>query len=452
MKIKSKNLINIFITILIVTLMLCGFVLTAKNNKNFKVTNQTLFAATEYDSQTEIVEDGQVISESLWNALKVFYNNNKTDEMPRIKTNEEGLQYLTINQFKDFPIDILDLSGEEINKITNLSIFDLSSFTEINLSNNKITNINNELSNLENLQIINLSNNELQSFSYDSLHQRSYGQNLQKLDLSHNQIVECNLRGINQGEIDVRDNKITKDRLNLPNNLDVKVLLSHNLIESPNLSNDNIKFGFQGAKNTGSYEKHSSIGYYGLDGVEKVEVYFLSVDENDETQFVETKIVELYQSQTYTFELGYYKIKFNNANYDDINIYIAPKAPEIKMFKNGEEIEFNHQITSAVELKFYGDENATFVYSVNSNNFVEGNSVKLTTPGVKIIVVYQIIDGYQSFASKVYIEYIKNSTNGIVFVIAGIAIFAVFFYLAIKYMPQLSKLKFGKNKDKNNLD
>ena len=83
---------------------------TIKKEQNKNNFDETLFAVTtEYDKQTEIFANGQIISESLWTALKVFYNNNKTDEMPSIKTNGEGVQYLTIDLFENFPLSKLPL-------------------------------------------------------------------------------------------------------------------------------------------------------------------------------------------------------------------------------------------------------------------------------------------------------------------------------------------------------
>ena len=424
-----------------------------QNNTNIKEQHNVYAVVTEYDKQTEILNNGEIISENLWLALKSFYNNNKTSDMPALKTNEEGLTYLTIDIFENFPLTTLDLSGKEIDSIENLSIFDLSVFTEINLSNNEITSVNNELTNLSNVTILNLSKNQIRTFKYDYLHQQCYSQNLQTLNLSHNNIVDCDLSAVAQAQIDVSDNLMTKESVVLPTNTDVQVNLTHNLIINPDLTNNNLKYGFQGVKNKKQHVVNTTIAYYGLDGVESVKVYSLKANEEDETQIDETEVREILLNETYSFSLGYYRIKFNNENYEYITIYIAPAAPTIKMFRNNEEIELTHDIYSDVELRFYGDENATFICRFNnSDQIIEGNKIDIKTAGVMKIDVYQIVDGYLSFETSFYLEYHKNTTKGFIFWIGAIGIFGALFYVAILFIPQLSKIRLGRNNDKNDLD
>lgn len=443
-----KRLTIYFLSLFVVVGIFCGVKLNKKSN---------VFAAeTVYDNETQILEDGRIISQNLWNALKLFYNNNKTDQMPSIKVNSDGIMYLTIEQFKDFPVKKLDLNGNNFqnNKITtikNLSIFNLSAFEEIDLSNNAITSLNDELQGLSGLKKINISSNELTEFSFDMLANECYTQNLIELDISGNKIVNCNLQNIQNAQIDASNNRITKEALTLPTNADLKLFLTDNFISMPNTENLNISYGLQGVKNHESFVEGTAIEYYGIDGINEVKVYLLGVNENDSDIITETEVKTLSIGEQYTFPLGNYRIKFGDAK-DNIDCYIAPKSPTIKMFQNNQEIELNHVITKPVVLKFFGSENAEFVVRINSGETKKVSEIEINTPGINNVVVYQIVDGYLSFATTLYIEYTPPQNNSWIFVFGGAVIFVIAFYFAIKFLPQLTKLNIGKKGNKSDLD
>lgn len=452
--IKFSRLLVIFFVAILVAGCFVGFGNLSQNNKQ----NVVLAAQTQYDNTTPIYEQSGIISSELWVALKNFYNNNKTDEMPAIKTGENG-QYLTINQFSNFAENsILDLSNKNITDIKNLSIFDLSKFSKIDLSQNKIQYLQGALKNCDNLVEIDLSNNELYSFEYTELSQNCYSQKLQKLDISQNNIITCNLIGIANADIVANNNYIIKDKLTLPSNANLKVDVSFNLVVNPDLTNTNIDYGFQGAKKDSMYVKNSTVGFYGIDGISKVEIYKTTISNNQEIQ---TKIAELEQNQTHSFDVGYYTIKFVGGSIENIDIYIAPQAPTIKMFRNGEEIELTHKISYDVEIRIYGEDGAVFAVG-NRQNIIEGNSIKVVSSGEYNIEVYQIVDGsadgyangYVSFATKFSLEYTKNNFMGYIFMLGAICIFGVVFYLIIKFLPNIASFKLGERtkKDDNNLN
>lgn len=420
---------------------------------DFSTKKENLFAAeTTIDNETKIYEIGGIISQSLWNALKVFYNNNKTNEMSSIKVDTEGNMYLTVSQFKDFPISKLDLSSKEISSITNLSIFDLSAFDEIDLSNNNISSIGAEFKQLTQLKKLNLKGNQLSEFSFEALAIECYSQNLTELNISKNKIVNCNLKDISYADIDATFNRITKQSLTLPTNTNLKVNLSDNFILSPNTENTNVTYGLQGVKNSESFVVGTTIEYYGIDGISEAKIYLIESDKNDASVIIETEVKTLSVGDTHTFSLGYFTIKFSETR-ENINIYIAPKAPTLKMFKDNQEIELNHMITSPVTLKFFGDDNATFVYQINSGEVKQSGEVEIKTVGINNVVVYQVVDGYLSFATTFYIEYNPPQTNSWIFVLGGAVIFVLAFYFAIKYIPKISMFNIGKKgNNKTDLD
>ena len=380
--------------------------------------------------------------------------------MPAInKTNDENREeYLTINQFKDFPEHKLDLSGQEIDSIKNLGIFDLSSFDEIDLSNNKIDNIGTELVKLSNLKILNLSHNNMYSFRYNQLHETCYKTNLENLDISHNKISVCDLSLFENADIDASHNNIKKDSLSLPSLLTVKVKLSHNYISKPDRTNENLDFGLQGVKNDTKYVRGQTVEYYGIDEITNIKIY--SRQQTGENTVQETLVKTLAKNdEPYTFGLGYYRLEFDvvtkTAETQDIIVYIVPHKPTIKMFRDGKELtEIEYTFNTPTVIKFYGEENAKFAYKLNTGELVENvTEVEIKNTGINVLYVYQIVDGYASDAETIFLEYKQKTTKGWIFVIVGSAIFVVAFYFVIKYYPVLVTKHIGKNSaNKKNLD
>lgn len=452
-KINKINKILIYIIIFVSLVMTIGF------NLLFTKSPSSILYAQAVTNTTEIYNDGTILSSNLWKAIKKFYNDNKNEETSnRIYTNADtGFEYFYTDIFENFNTSHLDLSNKDIVSINNLGVLNLTSFTTIDLSNNKIKTTNQEFSKIENLEELNLSNNEISSFSYTCLNESSYGQNLQKLYLQQNKIVSCDLSKIAQGEIDATLNNITKDSLKLPENLSVKVNLSHNLIDEP-VETDNIKYGFQGVKSNGTYVLGKKIYFYSFNEITEISIYSLKI-END--ILVENEMLTaILSGESYQFNLGYYRIKFVDNDAEElmlkqIDVYICPSTPTIKMFVNDEELEnVTYSFLAPVTIKFYGEENAKFVYILNNMAPVEANEVEIKTPGVNILTIYQIVDGYQSAGYQLFLTYKQPANARWLFVVGGTLIFAILFYLAIKYMPKLAKLRLGEKKHSNrdNLD
>ncbi len=455
-KINKKNIVTIFVVLFALIILMCGVLTIHKSNANSKVFAEE----TNIDVTTEISNNGTILSSKLWQALARFYRENCDSTTSGRIHGTTGNEFFYTDLFKDFNVDILDLSSKEIDSIQNLSCMDLSSFVKIDLSNNSIEYIENELNQLDNLQELDLSKNLLNNFSYNQLSQTCYSQNLVKLNLSQNEIENCDLSKISQGEIDVKLNNIENAGLLLPENEDVVVNLTHNLLDSPNTSNANISYGFQGVKDNATYVVGKSIYFYGLAEIDEIKIFRLTpvkAEGSEETTFTETEIDTLVANESYTFAYGYFRLKFNeiestNPLLKQMTFYICPVAPTIKMYINGQELEkITHKTTVPLTIKVFGEDNSVFVVN---NSKIEGNEITINKNGVYTLTFYQIIDNqYKSAGYSLYLEYQAPLAINWLFAIGGTALFVVLFYLAVKFSPKLVNINIGKSKkDKTNLD
>ena len=396
------------------------------------------------DENTEITENSGIISADLFNALTHFY-----------KMHKEATNVLKIDSFKDFPVSTMDLTGGDvengkvhnpiISDITNLDIFDLTSFDTIILKNNKISTITTEFDEIPNLVKLDISNNQLSSFSYSALSETCYTTNLQVLNLSQNKITSCNLQNIAVGEIDLRDNQITSNNLTLPTSTNVKVNLSHNLLQGDLTQTENIVYGFQGVKDKQKYNINQQIFFGGLDGIENVKIY--SVAESGNTLFK-----TLNAGEKTTLPLGNYLVKFaEESSEEGIEFSIIPLAPTIKLFVDNQEIEsttrlLNHNTT----IKFYGDENSTIFWRKNGDaNWTQSDTAEISSDGITIIYVKQVVDGFESEVQTYSFTVNKSAISAWIFLIVGIAGLVAFFFIAValsrKYLGTSGTNKTGRN-------
>ena len=394
------------------------------------------------DENTEITENGGIISSDLFNALTHFYNANKTSGEP--------ISVLKIDTFKNFPISTLDLTGGKIKirDLRNFDIFDLTSFDTIILKNNNIETVTTEFNGIPNLVKLDISNNQLSSFSYSALSETCYTTNLQVLNLSQNKITSCNLQNIAVGEIDLRDNQITSDDLTLPTNANVKVNLSHNLLQGDLTQTENIVYGFQGAKNDHKYNKNQQIFFGGLEGIESVKIYSVAESGN-------TLLKTLNAGEKTTLPLGNYEVIFTEEDASDfwkqkISFSIIPLAPTAKMFVDGQEIDLTTRLSHNATLKFYGDENSTIYWRMNRDeDWTQSDAVDITSDGITIVYVKQVIDGFESEVQTYYFKVNKSAMSAWIFLIVGIAGFVAFFFVAIvlsrKYLGTSGANKTGRN-------
>lgn len=403
------------------------------------------------DENTEITESSGIISSDLHRALTYFYNANKTSGEP--------ISVLKIDTFKNFPISTLDLTGGKIDEHTihpvisdlrNLDIFDFTSFDTIILKNNKIKTVTTEFDEIPNLVKLDISNNQLSSFSYSALSETCYTTNLQVLNLSQNKITSCNLQNIAVGEIDLRDNQITSNNLTLPTSTNVKVNLSHNLLQDDITQTENIVYGFQGVKNEQKYNINQQIFFGGLDGIDSVKIYSVA-------EAGSTLLKTLNAGEKTTLPLGNYLVKFSEESAtedfwkEEIKFSIIPLAPTIKLFVDNQEIESTTRLLNRnTTIKFYGDENSTIFWRKNGDaNWTQSDTAEIDTDGITILYVKQVVDGFESEVQTYSFTVNKSAISAWIFLIIGIAGLVAFFFIAValsrKYLGTSGANKTGKN-------
>lgn len=415
---KTKIFNKIICFAVAVCLTICCFLINSFSGNTVNAATDDVLA------NTEIKNDGSIISTDLWNALYRFY----------ISENSDPNNFVTSfypNSFKNFSTKTLNLSNQNLKEIYNLSIFDLSNFETINLSGNSIVSLNGELKDMQNLKVINLSNNKLTQFKYDELHSLVCANNLQILDISRNELASCDLSNIAVGQINLQDNKLINKNLILPTNTSPVIKLSHNLLQE-NIDYNNAELGFQGVKNNLKFNKEQKIIFHGLGEISSINIY-------KDNLLVET----LNGGNQITLNYGNYKIKLVNEDtvdylLKDINFSIIPQEPNIKLFQNNEEIEYSSKLYQNTTVKFVGESEAKIYCRLNNeSDFKEVDKIELVDNGTNNVYVYQVVDGQQS-QTYIYTFYMqKSSIMSWIILFIGCVAFVVFFFVIIKWTKGL---------------
>ena len=476
---KKKNLLFFAIIFAIISVFALAF---GVNNLSHK---SVVFAESE-DEATTITEDDGAMDPTLFSRLVNFYNNNLPAEKTKVKD-------LTTDMFADdhFLGMTLDLSGtdeEKIITLANFDLFDLSKFEKIDLSKNAIYSLSSIFKNT-NFSSINLSDNYLQSFDCLDVNYLK----LTNLDLSFNLITKCDLKEIltvvkeDPNEqvdtvVNLQDNFLDTENLILPDDENVVLNLSHNLIEKSKLlekiEKDTLpatyKLGFQGLKRSAYYKVSDSVRleFYGFDDVteitlQKADTSSLStnevmknIDSYKPTEYQDVKTI--FAGEQMVFDTpGYYNLVFTNDDAQktglkvDLYFYVRPNAPKVEMYKNGEKIDFANKVNQNVDIKVLdAQDNVTYIFKNSiTGEITVGDTLQITNPGRNYFAVYQIIDGCLSDKTVISVNYEKSIAFGWTYILIGIAVFGVVGFVVYKSIPKIASLGLGKKgRNKKNLD
>lgn len=420
MKKTVKN--YLIISLLLITLVFGGFFGIALN-KNYVSADTTAITNDEYGINDYF----------LYTSLLNIYN----QTMPV----DQQASQLTVDMFSTYTS--LDLSDDSIESLTGLNLLNLSSLTNLNLSNNNLTTTGSSLSNL-NLTVLNLSNNDLTSFSYTSL---SAGTcvSLIELNLQENLLDSIDLQNLTNATVNLALNDLdNQNEIIFPTSENATVNLTHNLLLGLNLDNVTCQVvgGVQGIKKQSTYTTSAEIEFYNLPDVDTLTILNGS-----------TVLQTLTANQSVTLSIGSYTLKFmdtpTSSLYNSITITIRPTKPTILV--NDETVEYSQTISNATTYTFVGEEGATFSYTLNVNGQITtgtGNQVTIDAKGTVYLKVKQTINGISSEYNVLWINATFVTTWGWAYMFLGILFFGVFFYVS-----KILFVKFAGNKkeDKENL-
>lgn len=418
---------NIYVILAIIAAILCCFAVVQTNAKNTKTNQNVVFA--DQTENIKIENDNQVISSELWVAL--------FDNYVDVKGQNPQDNVLTLDMFKGFPVNILNLSSNkygqsyDIKSIAGLGNFDLSSFETINLSGNKLESIGDELKNIATLKSLDLSNNNLTGFSYTSLNNSCYAEHLNSLNLSGNQLSGCDLLQIANASVNLQNNKLKADTVILPTSTNCTVNLNNNYVLTANTNLANITYGFQGAKNNDVFENSTQILF-----APSPNISFTKIEILENEQLVDT----LSTAQIATLQVGNYLLKFkDNAGtevQDQVSFKVMLPQVTVKLFVNDVEIEYTSVITQNTVVKFYGVDGAEIFVSTNKNSTqTKTSEFELNQNGTIVLTAYQTKDGYSSNKTNFYFSVEKSVVQNwiVAFVgIVGIVLLFVVFVLIIR--------------------
>ena len=432
-------------------------------------------------------EDDGLLDEALFLKLKNYYNQN-AESAGKSQVNKLTTDMFAIDYFEGKTLDLHGVEDEKIIKLENIDLFDLSKFSGINLSGNRIHSISTEFKNC-NFSTINLSDNYIQEFDCLNINYFIESNPMTLLDLSDNLLNNCKLKEmkvINATPlvINLQSNYINVDKLTLPDDKEVEIKLSHNFIKKADLlekvENDEsyvenkISLGYQGPKINSQYSlsNYQEIEFYGFDELtqiklQKADTTTLSVEDvlRDRYSFVPTNYVDditININNKVQFEVaGYYKLVFTENEEEkvglkkDITFYVMPNKPSVVMYKNGQKIDFTNKVNEIVEVKIENpQENVIYFFQNNqTGEVIVANSIKITEYELNAFNVYQIVNGCLSDKYVFSVNYQKSVALGWTYILIGVGIFGVVGYLIYIGIPIIATIGLGKKaRKKKNLD
>ena len=374
-----KKYIKVIFIFIIISSFFCGLKLY---NTNIKVSAEN---ATIYNNIDGIVD------EYLFKALyKIRYYDAET------QPDDRPLNYIPSDAFKDF--EELDLSGYNIESLMGLNLLDLSNLKTIDLSNNKLQTINEDVVNaLKDVETLNLSYNNFNYLDLSGLN------NTSNINLSYNSISEINLKNLPENtNINLMSNNISStNNLTIDENKIYNINLSFNKLETieENLNSCNIDYYFQNTLNT-QITTNSNIKILSGYSMPSFNIKVF----NSNLELVKTiNILE----QT-SLPVGNYYLKFYNSDtplydgennltfaYRDIQLKVVPQRVSVKYFIDNEEVEYS-LFNKNVTLKFFAEENAKILVSVNGKEFVEESELTITEENRNTVIAKCVIDNIES--------------------------------------------------------
>lgn len=408
-------------------------------------TNTTNIAVAETVQENITNSEDGILDENLFSALLRNYN-------LTIENINNRVLVLSSDMFVGF--ESLDLSNYGISTLLGLELLDLSTVKTINLSNNNLIALSEESCEaLKNTENLNLSANDLESFSADNFIA------LNNLNLDYNNISELDLTNLKEkdgiAKCSAISNKITSiSNIELKSETTYQIDLQFNLItEVPSEMPENASFNIYFQNTIGSSNTASTV-FKVFSGYSMPNFKVLAVPNEGESKTIlagseTTLAVSQYTFKFYNGENALYESDELTPIYKNISVTIKPEYPTIKAFVNGKQIYDITSVVGEIEFTFEASEGVSVYYSVNGNDFVCGNSVKISTVGMTRLSVYSYENGVSSSEEIMFFRINKKNNIPVsvtlILVLCGIT----FILFGIVFLGKKEINFNGKKKEKN---
>ena len=347
----------------------------------------------------------------------------------------------------------ISITNSQIQSLEGLNKLNLSTVKKLNLSGNLISGVTFEmLSTLTNLQELNLSKNKIKEIDVSNLTL------LNTLILNNNLLTEINLSNIvfsseyGNGYVNLKNNKFSEiSNIILPSEQlePIIVDLNNNYLVNVNISTiHTLNFLFQGVLQNDVLIEASLLKVYETNDYLDFNVKLYDEDNN--------LLKAIYEGESYVLNANSYTMNYFNGNtnlyneetqdkeFSPISFIVKLPTPTLSVLINNEVMPAQQVYNKPILLKFLTntiDENATIYYSINNQNWVQGNEVELTSSGIYNIQAKSLLNDISSdpLIISLQVNNARENAINIVKIIGSISALIIMLFLG--YWYYIKKIK-----------
>ena len=376
--------------------------------------------------------------------------------------NRNGIQDLTGLELIDFSSCInltkINLSKNALTNISAINLSSLNKATAIDLSDNNLTSV--DLSSLDNIQNIDVSNNFLNSLNLSFLKTESTEA---IINISNNKINDVNNVSFRREEL-------------LTNNVNIFAINSLDIVDYVGNSKIKVYSGLSKLKSSGLITYSEGLQYnkldnYNLIGITASDIIINILDANS------FEIVKTINNSTFTsgnilqgLNFGNYLLYFtdqdNNSIMDQCNVLkdrysayelsLRPSKPTIALSIDEEIVELKEKeiLSKNGIIKFSSiEQNTETWYKIGGGEWIKGDSVEVKAKSGIMLTVKSVFGEYESETVSYYIS--ADNSFGWTELLLIILVLVLFIALLFGLLPLVrhfiqKPLVINKNKNENN--
>jgi Leucine-rich repeat (LRR) protein len=334
----------------------------------------------------------------LYNELLNLANQNRVEPLQTLQTD-------ALNAVEEITI-----TNSQIASLEGLHLLELNNLKRLNLSNNALTTISSQhLSGLTQLEELNLNFNTLTQIELSAL------QNLNVLQLQGNALNQINLSNIKahvvngNGYVNLKNNAFeTLSQITLPSEQETAIIvdLNNNYLTSQNIASitqtHQLNLLVQGIKQNDSVLEGHLLEVYGADEYSEFNLKLTDSQDNFVLQLGEGSITPLLPGE---YVLSYFNgdTPLYNATtkepkeFAPVSFTVQLKKPTVQVMLGNQIVEKLPTYKEPITLQFTSfNQNATISYSINNGQWVQGNTVTLSTNGQYTVRAVSSLEASQS--------------------------------------------------------